>query len=392
MNFLLLSLCLLQEPASQIPPAPAPEATQEKPAAPKPPRSREDRFEARVTEEPQVPTDPVAAKPVDPYPGWQEFNRPALIVNEELLTLRDIQRGVARRIREQQRKDPDMQFMIAEEVTARARNMLQIQGGKDLGFDPEQVDRMVSRYMTRQTESVGGVTRLAEGLKREDKDSFARKEEISDYVNGKLWTESVTGLSPGPGGRVMRDPFVRPGRCLFEYREALKNQPKTRAVETTQLILTLGNPPAPGADERITRRLEELRARVENGEDMGELAELYGATEKGKRGRSPFLSLAALRKSNPEIAGFLDQAQVGELSPVLPYLQAGKRAGYIVVRAEEFRVSPVEPFDDPAGQRRCLLAYRDRLDNYRLQKGLSDLLAAAYVWPPLSLGGPESTP
>jgi len=393
MIFLLTFLGLLQEPTPPTPPAPEPPAAQEQAPQPKPPRSREDSFEDLVSEDaPAAPSAPPPAAPVDPYPGWQELNRDALIVNEEVLTLREIQRGVARRAREQQRPNPNVQFMLAEEVTARARTMLQVQGGKDLGFDIELVERMVDNTMKRQTEIAGGVTRLAEGLRKDDKDSFARREEIRDWVHGKLWTESTTGKSPGPGGRVRHDHYARPGRCLFENREALKNQPKTRAVETTQLILLLGKPAAPGAGERNVRRLEELRERVQNGEDMGELAELYGATEKGTRGRSPFLLLAALRKSNPEIGAFLDRAAVGELSAVLPYLQDGKVAGHIVIRPEQFRVAPVDDFGTPEGQQKSMAAYSERMDNYRVQMGLTELLAAAYVWPPQSFSPSPSAP
>jgi hypothetical protein len=343
-------------------------------------------LEGRVAESPKTDADadkPAPAAPiVDPYASWVELNRAALIVNEELLTWRDIQRGVVRRIRAQKRQNPDQQRLLEEEIVDRARVMLQIQGGKDLGFDPELVDRMVTKYLERQTELAGGVTRLAEGLKREDKDSFVRKDEVYSYVYSKLWTESATGETPGPGGRIMRDRYVRPGRALFEYREELKNLPKTRTAVITQLLILLGKPPAPGAEERAVARLEDLRARVENGEDMGALAEQYGSTIKGTRGLSEPPLLVGLRSTNPRIADFLDQAKVGELSPVLPFIERGVQTGFIVVRPEEYKVDTIADFNTPEGQLKRMVSDLERLDKRRIQVGLAQLLAAAYVWPP----------
>ena len=396
---LLLITCLLQDPAPPPPAAQAPAPAAEVKPAP-PPSSGEDRLERLVggeaapAAEPDV--DAKLAQPQDPFASWPPLNSAALIVNEELVTQRDILRGAVRRAREQGRTSltaRQQEQMASEELNDRAKSMLEIQGGKDLGFDVEQVDRMVNRYMDMQTERAGGVTRLAEGLKREDKDSFARREDILAYVNTKLWTESVTGESPGPGGRVMRDNYVRPGRALFEYRKALKLQPKTRAVETTQLILTLGEPPfAPGAEERLQRRLEELRTRIENGEDMGELADQFGATKKGQRGRAPFLTISTVRKTNPEIGAYLETAKVGELSPVLPYRQEGRVFGYAVLRVEEFKLDKVENFDEPQGQLRCLAGLKVGLEENRINSGLNDLMAAAFVWPPQNFASSRPAP
>ncbi len=401
MIHLYFALLLLQDPAAtpqQLPTAPAQEPAKQT----TPPRSREDRLEGRIAADPAAKAEgetPLATKPaedptppkpaVNPHPGFLKLNSCALIVNEEPVTMLDLQRGVQRRIREKKRPASDAEAMFNEELADRARALLEIQGGKDLGFDPAQVERIVRDQMERQTEEMGSVTRLALELKRDDMDSFERKEEWASYVNRRLWEESVTGKSPSPGGRVSRDRYVRPGWAQLVQRQAAREQSKNRTVQVTQLTLSLD---APGSEERAKRRLEVLRVRIEQGEDMGELAEQFGATKKGTRGLSDFMNIAGLRATNPDVAAFLDKAGVGELSPVLNYLQNGKLIAFIVVRAEEFKVPQIESFDDPVGQRGWIESQRVRVQDWRINDGLSDLLQAAFVWPPNVFRAPEQKP
>ncbi len=389
MILLYLALLFLQDPAPtpEQPPTPPPQEP-EKPTPP--PRSREDRLEGRIASDPAAKPEleaPAAAKPIDepappkpPVNPRLKLNSCALIVNEEPVTMLDLQRGVQRRIRDQKRPASDAEAMFNEELADRARALLEIQGGKDLGFDPAQVERIVRAQMERQTEDMGSVTRLALELKRDDMDSFERKDEWASYVNRRLWEESVTGKSPSPGGRVSNDRYVRPGWAQLVQRQAAREQSKNRTVQVTQLALGLE---APGSVERAKKRLEDLRARIEQGEDMGELAEQFGGTKKGTRGLSDFMIIEGLRITNPDAAAFLDKAEVGELSPVLDFFdKAGNLAGYMVLRPEEFKLVPVEPFDEPEGQRGWVESQRNRIQDWRINNGLSDLLQAAYVWPP----------
>jgi hypothetical protein len=269
--------------------------------------------------------------------------------------------------------------MLSEEIVDRARILLELQGGKDLGFNPEQVDRFVREKMDEDVEHAGSITRFAAELKQDGLDSFERKEEYYARVHRILWEESVTGRAASPGGRVSKDGYVRPGFALFVQREAVRRQEENRTVQTTQMVL---RPDGPGGEERAKRRLEDLRARIEQGEDMGELAEQAAACPPGTKGLTGFLSLAGLRANNPGVAAYLERAPIGELSPVMEFLVDGKAVGYIVVRAEEFKSPQVQPFDDPAGQRFWMKSQAERLSDIRIQVGLAKLLEAAYVWPP----------
>ncbi len=319
--------------------------------------------------------------------GWTKINAAVLIVNEDMATMFELQRGVARRMRDPRRGGADPERMFNDELGERARHMLEIDGGKNLGFDPQAVQRFVRDTLQRQAEEAGSVTRLAADLKRDDITSFDRKEEVNDYVNRMLWEQSVTGKAASPGGRVSRDRYVRPGWAMFAQRVAVRRQSENRTVQVTQLVLTLG---APGSAERAKRRLEELRLRILNGEDMGELAEQLGASEKGTRGLSSFLNVELLRANNPPVGDFLAKAEAGELSEVLEYYDRGRLAGYILVRPEEYKLAPVEAFDEPRGQRVWIEGQRQRVSDRRIQTGLVDLLSGAYVWPPQIFGDPTS--
>jgi hypothetical protein len=190
---------------------------------------------------------------------------------------------------------------------------------------------------------------------------------------------------------VFRDRFARPGRVLFEARESRDQEAKNPKVVMTQLIIQLRRPAAPGTEERIKADLEDLRARVLHGEDMGELADQYGSLGKKEvpRGVSKPIPISSLRATNPEAARFVEGAQIGDLSPVLPYLQGGELAGYMVLRPDEITTGKVPLFEDPKAQRVWMDNHLSRKDLMRTQGGLVDLLEAAYVWPPQTFATPE---
>lgn len=406
-----------QEPASPDAAQGQPTPPAKPPASGKPPRSREDRLEDRLAPEPggaantagkgsvpeagadsaapapeatpAGPTGTPPPAPEDPKAGWQTFNSCALIVNEEPVTLMDLQRGVQRRAALQKRGGRDREVMFSEEIVDRARILLEMQGGKDLGFNPEQVDRFVRQKLKEDQEQAGSITQFAAELKQEGLNSFERKEEYYARVHRLLWEESVTGRGASPGGRVSQDSYVRPGFALFVQREAARRQDQSRSVKATQIVLRADGP---GGAERTRQRLEDLRRRIENGEDMGELSEQVGGCVPGTKGLTDFLSLQGLSAANPAVGAFLDKAEPGELSPSLEFMVDGKPAGYILVRPEEYKVAKIPPFDDPAGQRNWIKGQAQREADLRVQMGLGKLLEAAYVWPPNLFQKPPATP
>ncbi|HUR29218.1 MAG TPA: hypothetical protein VM509_13605, partial [Planctomycetota bacterium] len=136
-----------------------------------------------------------------PDDGFTIINAPALIVNEELVSMLDTRQIAQRMMRDQKRQNADPQQLFNKSITDGARQLLEIQGGKDMGFDPALVSQYVDRLLQKDAEQYGSVTKLAEELKREDKDSFMRRDETFARVHSYLWQESITGRGAGPGGR-----------------------------------------------------------------------------------------------------------------------------------------------------------------------------------------------
>lgn len=406
MMFAALTLMLAQDPAPNPPTEPSPPTSGTAPARTGATRDRlDDRLESRLSggegaadPQPEIRADepprPLSPAEIRRAEGWQSLNRCALVVNEEPVTLFAIQRGVIRSKRERRAGPEADNELVAQEITNQARTRLEIQGGKDLGFDPAQIVRIVDRQMKRQEEDAGSVTRLAEGLRRGELDSFDRRHEIETRVHAYLWEESVTGRGSGPGGRISRDRYIRPGRAWFDHREAEAKAVLNRSVQVTQIVLLLDDPPAPGGEQRLIDRLTELRGRIEAGEDMGELAELYGSTDRSTRGLSRFLALGPLGRIFPEVAKFLSGASVGELSPPLPYRDPKdptRVLGYVMVRPEEYRATPPPAFDQAKSQTEWIDGLRTRLDDERIDAGLAQLLQAAFVWPEQTFSGPRPT-
>jgi hypothetical protein len=125
---------------------------------------------------------------------------------------------------------------------------------------------------------------------------------------------------------------------------------------------------------------------------MGELAELHGGADKGSRGLTPEYLVSGLSQNYPELAAFLARAGPGELSPVLPFTKNGELAGYMLIRPEEFKVAPVESFDEPRHQAGWIESSRRRVAGRREQQGILELLQAAYVWPPQDFERAEDEP
>jgi hypothetical protein len=330
---------------------------------------------------------PPEAAPTKSEGTWRPLNQPALIVNEEIVTMFELQTTVERAARESKppkTTPPEKQMLLNQVVTERAKEMLRVQAGKDIGFDPEMVQRIVDRVLEEEKEDAGTLSHLGELLAKDEKDRFTREEEVYSYIFGRLWEESVIGKSPSQGGRASHDRYIRPGRLWFEYRDL---PTPSVEVQLTQLIITIRKDETP---EQARVRTEEFRQRILAGEDMGKLADDFGSTRPNSRGLSDYLPVNKVKPNYPEIYAYLEKAQPGDISEVLPYKVDQTQRGWIVARLEDRRAPVIPPFDDQKYQRGLADDVQRSLDNLRSGLGLEGLLKAAYVWPPDAFGPPPS--
>ena len=319
---------------------------------------------------------------------WVPLNNVALIVNEECVTSMDIQREVYFVARRNQIPNDDLQGMKRVQVgvfSQLASSMLEQQAGQDLGFSPEQVERIADDQMEREKERAGSISLLAEDLARREKDSLTLRTETKSYIYGRLYRDAATGKGPSPGGRPSVDHYVRPGRLYFEHRNQQLLQVENRKVQFTQLIVA-----EPEGLEPSRNLIEELRQRIVDGDDMGDLAERYGRANKGTRGQSDFLQVSRLKEP---FRSFLTHAEIGDLSEIHPFEHEGEVIGYIVIRVDDVQQPELPEFSDRRNQQAFEKKVGESLEQQLILEGLETLAEAAYVWPPGALtGGPPQPP
>jgi len=121
---------------------------------------------------------------------------------------------------------------------------------------------------------------------------------------------------------------------------------------------------------------------------MGDLAERYGPT-RDSRGQSEFMPVKTLREP---FKSFLSEAEIGDLSEVLPFENEGQVVGYVVLRVDEVKLPELPDFSDREDQRQFERRVANSLEQRLILEGLESLANAAYVWPPGALSGAPSSP
>jgi len=317
-----------------------------------------------------------------PASEWLPLNQVEIIVNERIMTLAELRAYIGPR-------DSREEFLrsLQEERLKRVQTLLEDQAGRAMGFDTDQVRRSVDRVEKRKIDSLGGIGGAADEMRANNVDAARMRGQIEESLYASLWREWRQGLSPGPTGRMSRDRFVRPGQLHMRYQSDPRQYRVPPRVILQQLILAYPKEADASAREAVERRIVELHERVLAGEDMGEIAEIYGNTKPGSRGLTPPLDEDLVRQAYPELESFLDEAQPGDVSEAMPYNHAEHgQLGLMLVRLVE-RKPPLD-FDAFEVQARLRREYQGALDEWRLERGRLELFQDAYVWPPPQGPGP----
>ncbi len=321
--------------------------------------------------------------------GWQLIDRIAVTVNEEARTEQFLMAGILRGqqpVTTPEEIDGRYQEVLTDEV----KEMLVVQAGKDLGFDPAILERQVDYVLEQHRERLGieGVSRYLRGR---GFSSAEYRDEARREVYATAWERYVIGQETGPNGRQSRDSFVRPGQIWFAYEQNRNALSVPTTVQVQQLIVGAA---AVGGGDAAERLATDLRTQiVEDGADFGELAEIYGQTEPGTKGVTRWLPVGDLCSRFPILCtGFLDDAEVGEISNVLPWRRDGVLIGYIVLKLLGRKEGREAPFTDPEQQVRLRGLIEEQRDRYRTDLGLSELLDASYVWPEEAFRAPAPPP
>ena len=330
---------------------------------------------------------PVAAQQASPSRGERPLERVEMIVNDDILTLRQFQRELARlRAKGVISSEADFAAAADDVRVTLVRDLLAKQAGENMGFDPALVARQVENWLQREKERFDGVVGMSKSLQEQDVDAVEHRSQVEARLYGLFWEQAITGDGPSPGARVSVDPWVRPGLLRFEYNNVVSDPEQLSALggqpQSVTLQFLIVDPQTSGLDEKAARRLAiDLRERILAGEDMAELNQQYGAAKRGFQTEP--LDEGRLVKTVPAIATFLAGAAPGDLSEVVELASEG-RTTFRLVRLVAREAASVPALDDYDVQRRLSEAIAEQHAEARKDKAYRELIRGSYVWPPVA--------
>jgi len=347
-------------------------------------------------------------------------DRVEVIVNDEILTYRQVMGTAARKIPEGVTLSRRQLDEVRREVGLDLIDeRLEVQGGIDMGFEEQTVDRIVANNTEHRIGTAGGVVQMAEDLDDKGVSLFEQESELRRNLYRFSWERAITGANVGVSGRTFRDRYVRPGQLRHRYElleagmmgaEEIKG--RSARYQLQELILPI--PPADDADppdvrgEKLRVHAEKLRVRAEGlylelmeGKDFTTavretpgtpqnkiiaeqaVANTAGAPEEEANDGvlPPLTGLLIAKNAGKEVAAFAISATHGEISRPLPFLIDNKLYGWCIMKLLETE-SPILPVFELARTQTLLTkVIQLEADDYRRSEGLKILNQGAYIWP-----------
>lgn len=290
----------------------------------------------------------------------------------------------------------EAQYLAALEELLDAK--LKTQGGENLGFDPELIERAANSAFLNQIERWGGQQKATEVLKGMNFTPTRLKEYYRDRMLGQSWEATMTGDGPGPTGRAIQDAYSRPGELFSRYRELARSRRpedqekvgKTLGKVTIQEFLMAVR--SPGEVDESERFVATLRTNVAEGILTFEQAVAQYAAPNF-RGEDSYTRNAptgplgkALVRKHPgyeaEVAQLLASPSAGDMSEVMPIIINGRTEAFGLYRVIDSTAStPLTPFVDLQLQLRIEKEIRDAQSELRIDRGLAELVRNTFVAP-----------
>ena len=296
---------------------------------------------------------------------------------DEAITLTEVNRSIARLLKDQ----PVTTAEEAQKFTVEGlRNLLtmrlEAQAGEDLGLEKAQIEREV-RYRVEKERQELGIEGYTDKLQTAGMDALADAEDRSRLLYAQFWEGAKRGYAVA-GRRPTTDRYIRPGELRSFYEENRSAIYPTRV----RLQVLVVSSTASGGPEQAHTICVEARARVLEGEDLGDLVEEFGAGFRDTRGITQTVPVSAL--GDPGVRAFAAKSPTGELSEVLPITnQKGEpdpSLGFQIIRLLEREEGKDASFESPEIQERLRFFFsRERADRV-LEGERAALLSEAYWW------------
>jgi hypothetical protein len=317
---------------------------------------------------------------------WKSLDEPIHIVNEDMLTLRKLMREMYRRNRAKPFHDQAEAQTAEKDLRVQSvKDALQVQAGQDMGLDPAQVDRQVKDWVNRKKEQKGSAE-FAGLLKESGITLYEYQDMQRDGLLALFWDNYITGNGSVGAARQSRDRFVRPGYLQFAFRECLNHQEFLPVIggheQSVVLQLLHIDPKGNGGLDPSRTLAEDLRRRIADGEDMGELVEKYDASHdsKQKRGILDPLRESSLIQADPALGAFVAEAKPGDISEVQEYKSKGLTY-WRIVRLLERSPAVVPDLTSLEVQQKLDKRVKESVENWRREEAFRLLYRTSYVWP-----------
>jgi hypothetical protein len=316
--------------------------------------------------------------------AWRTLDRVEMIVNDDMVTARRIQR-MLETLRMKQTVAPEDELRVLQQAKVeRVRNLIAVQSGEDMGLDPKIVKHEVDERINSLIRQHEGVAATAEFLQSIDFDSTEAREEIQSTIYRDVWDKFITGEAPMPGSRLSRDRFVRPGLMQLYYQVGVEHPEtlgqiggKPQEVVLQQIII---DPRKHNGDAPARDQLKLIRQRIRDGEDMTDLCEKYSEwkTKGGVTDPLPEIRLVAVY---PELAEFLKTAKPGDLSDVIPYESTKHDRYWRIVKLVDRIPAVVPNFHTAEVQQKVADSIQQEFEDLRRAIAITLMFRGSYVWP-----------
>jgi hypothetical protein len=254
--------------------------------------------------------------------------------------------------------------------------LLEIQAGKDLGLNAEEVDSFSRRALEDERREKGAQA-LAEELRAEGLDALTRAATQTDEIYEIFWRYKITGQGRAGSERPIRDRFARPSQLRAYYAVNKERLAEPPLVTFQTLAVSAAN--AGGSDE-ARALLEEVRDRALQGEDFAELVEEYG--EAANAGIQEPVLLSSI--ADAELRDFAGTAAPGDFAAIQPTAELGpdgQPLGFRLVRLVASQAGlPAPEFDAPRVQSWLSLRYLRSQDEVRLTAARQRISRDANLW------------
>lgn len=324
----------------------------------------------------------VSTAPEEGQEGWLDFDGVALIVNDEIVTLRELNELLGKARASSAATTPEDSKELLEKVAENEVTVkLQTQAGAELGIAPEDVDRTITRYLADQRRNKSAEETETWLRTQGAADLGEMRRDVTAELYRSFWVEGQRGKGAA-GGRPFRDRYVRPGQLNEAY---LVNRERLGDPTTFRLQFLVLATNAWGDAETAREALVGFRKEIQAGADMGSMVDEYGAVLRESRGISEWMPLGQI--PDPAVKEFCTGAKEGALSEVTEIPGPDETIqGYQLVRIVS-RIEGQEPpkFGDADLQTKLEILLQRSWDEDRLTRGSDELWQSAFIRGPSRL-------